>query len=251
MPAVIKFLLSGILLLYSSGCDSSKPADSSPEEQATAKILVFSKTEGYRHASIPDGVQALRQMGTEQGWIVDHTEHAGIFDSDSLINYQAVIFLSTTGDIMNESQQAGFQAYIQQGGGFAGIHAATDTEYQWPWYGRMVGAYFDSHPQVQKARLEVTVQDHPSTQNLPDEWIRTDEWYNFRDINPSIHVLLNLDESSYQGGTNGQDHPAAWYHEFEGGRIFYTAGGHTVESYSEELFLEHIKGGIAYVIGAP
>lgn len=212
------------------------------------RLLIFTKTEGYRHASIPDGVNAIRQLAAENRWTAHHTEDAGIFTSDSLNTYRAIIFLNTTGDILNDNQQSSFKAYIQNSGGFVGIHAATDTEYEWPWYGKMVGAYFESHPQIQEARLEVMNQNHPSTRSLPEEWIRTDEWYNFKDINPDINVLIQLDESSYEGGENGENHPAAWHHEYDGGRIFYTAGGHTSESYSQELFLSHIWGGISYVV---
>jgi type 1 glutamine amidotransferase len=226
--------------------EQSKSAGSQTDDQNS--LLVFTKTEGYRHASIPDGVAAMKTMASQNGWTVRHTEEASLFNPDSLSAYRAVVFLSTTGDILNEAQQEAFKSFIQNGGGFVGIHAATDTEYEWPWYGEMVGAYFESHPQIQEARLEVIDKNHPSTDFLPDEWIRTDEWYNFRDINPDINVLINLDEDSYEGGENGENHPIAWYHEFEGARIFYTGGGHTSESFSSEQFLNHLQGGIAYVL---
>ena len=129
-----------------------------------------------------------------------------------------------------------------------GVHAAADTEYGWPWYGQMIGARFASHPAVQEATLNVLTFHHPSTKPLHGQWIRTDEWYNFRNIQPWIIPLINLDESTYDGGTNGETHPIAWYHEFEGGRIFYTAGGHTKESYSEPLFIDHLRGGLEYVL---
>lgn len=238
-------ILLSLLIALTACTEQSK--SSTPEIISDQKLLVFSKTEGYRHASIPDGAEAIRQLAAEHNLIADHTEDASIFTSDSLNSYRAIIFLNTTGDVLNEEQQAAFKSYIQQGGGFAGIHAATDTEYEWPWYGDMVGAYFESHPQIQEARLEVIDQNHPSTRSLPEEWIRTDEWYNFTDINPAINVLINLDESSYEGGENGEDHPIAWYHEFDGGKVFYTAGGHTSESYSSEQFLNHVWGGIEYV----
>lgn len=242
---LITILLSS-LIVFAACTEQSK--SSSPDITSDQKMLIFTKTEGYRHASIPDGVEAIRQLAADNNRAADHTEDASIFTSDSLDAYQAIIFLNTTGNILNEDQQAAFKSYIQQGGGFVGIHAATDTEYEWPWYGEMVGAYFDSHPQIQQARLEVIDRNHPSTRSLPEEWIRTDEWYNFMDINPAINVLINLDESSYEGGENGENHPAAWYHEFEGGRVFYTAGGHTSESYSSKQFLNHVWGGISYVV---
>lgn len=212
------------------------------------KLLVFTKTEGFRHASIPDGVSALRQLASENNWQIEHTEESGVFTSDTLNDYAAVIFLNTTGDILNTSEQAAFESYIRQGRGFVGIHSATDTEYDWNWYGQLVGAYFDGHPQIQEARLEVVNTEHLSTGHLPETWIRTDEWYNFKEISPDINVLILLDETSYEGGTNGDYHPAAWYQEFDGGRVFYTAGGHTSESYNSDLFLEHLTGGIRSVI---
>jgi len=246
--ASVVFLLFMAASLISC-TEESRPAV--PDTDSKDKLLVFTKTEGYRHASIPDGVDALKAIAAEKGWGIYHTEEAQIFNPDSLSAYRAVIFLSTTGDILNETQQEAFKGFIQNGGGFAGIHAATDTEYEWPWYGNMVGAYFESHPQIQEARLEVIDRNHPSTDFLPEEWIRTDEWYNFMDIKPDINVLINLDESSYEGGNNGENHPIAWYHEFEGGRIFYTGGGHTSESFSSEPFLNHVTGGIEYVLQNP
>lgn len=237
-------ILSTLIALIA--CDEeSKTA--APNIDSENKLLIFSKTEGYRHASIPDGVNALQKMAGENSWLADHTEDASIFTSDSLDAYRAIIFLNTTGNVLDENQQSSFRNYIQQGGGFVGIHSATDTEYEWAWYGNMAGAYFESHPEIQEARLVVINQNHPATEFLPDEWIRTDEWYNFKNINPDINVLITIDESSYRGGKNGENHPIAWYHEFDGGRIFYTAGGHTSESYSSDQFLNHIWGGIEYV----
>jgi type 1 glutamine amidotransferase len=217
-------------------------------QEGSTSILIFTKTEGYRHQSIPEGVEAVEEIASENDISTFHTEDANYFQPDSLVKFDIVLFLSTTGDILNEKQQNAFKQFIQNGGNFVGIHAASDTEYDWPWYGDMIGAYFESHPEIQQATITVVDKDHPSTSFLPDEWIRTDEWYNFKDINPDINVLMNLEESSYEGGKNGENHPIAWYHEYDGGRIFYTAGGHTTETYSEPLFKKHILGGIAYVL---
>lgn len=214
------------------------------------KLLIFSKTEGYRHASISSGISAIKQLGEENNFTVDATEDASDFTFDHLSNYDAVIFLSTTGNVLNTSQQSAFERYIQFGGGFLGIHAASDTEYDWSWYGELVGAYFDSHPQIQEATIEVADKVHPSTKSLPDRWTRTDEWYNFGS-NPrgDVHVLATLDEDSYSGGNMGYDHPISWMHSFDGGRAWYTGGGHTSASFSEEYFLNHILGGILWVVG--
>ena len=212
------------------------------------RILVFSKTAGFRHASIGPGVAALRNLGAANGFEVDATEDAAQFTAANLSRYKAVVFLSTTGDVLGNAQQAAFMAYIRGGGGFVGIHAAADTEYSWPWYGDLMGAYFARHPAPARARIRVEDRDHASTRSLPDPWIRTDEWYDFQ-RNPRSHsvtVLLTLDESSYPGGQMGSDHPIAWYHDFDGGRSWYTAGGHTDESFSEPEFLQHLLGGIRY-----
>lgn len=243
IPLLLPLLLLGIITTNCSD-KSSEPQ----YQEDTESILVFTKTEGYRHQSIPEGVKAMEEIASDNNITTLHTEDAAYFQSDSLAQFNVVLFLNTTGDILNDQQQVAFRQSIQNGGGFVGIHAASDTEYEWPWYGKMVGAYFESHPEIQKATITVVDSTHPSTEFLPDEWVRTDEWYNFRNINPEINVLLNLEESTYEGGENGEDHPIAWYHEYNGGRVFYTAGGHTSESYTDSLFRRHIKGGIDYVL---
>ncbi len=214
------------------------------------KILVFSKTAGFRHSSIEPGIEAIRLLGTDNDFEVDATEDANLFTLENLQQYAAVVFLSTTGDILNTDQQAAFEAYIGQGGGYVGIHAASDTEYSWPWYGDLVGAYFKGHPAIQEATIEVADRVHPSTKFLQEYWVRNDEWYNYQS-NPrgQVHILATLDESTYSGGDMGHDHPIAWCQEYEGGRAWYTGGGHTNESYSESEFMEHILGGIYYSAG--
>ena len=214
------------------------------------RVLVFSKTEGFRHSSIPTGIAAITQLGQEYGFIVEATENAALFNFENLQKFEVIIFLSTTGDVLSIEQQNAFEQYIHNGGGFVGIHAASDTEYDWPWYGKLVGAYFDSHPEIQTATIQVTDQNHISTKHLSKFWERTDEWYNYNK-NPrgQVHVLATLDESSYSGGNMENDHPIAWMHEFHGGRSWYTGGGHTEASYAEPDFLKHILGGILYAAG--
>lgn len=211
-------------------------------------IVVFSKTEGYRHESIEAGIASIKQLGVQNNFQVEATE-----DANTLMEYlkksKVVIFLNTTGNIFTDSQKNIFNNFIVNGGGFVGIHAATDTEYDWAWYGKMIGAYFKSHPNQQIAALEVIDKQHLSTNFLNQTWQKFDEWYNFKEINPNIKVLMRLDESSYIGGENGKNHPIAWYHEYQGGRIFYTGLGHTKESYSDVTFLKHILGGIKYTLG--
>jgi cytochrome c len=217
-----------------------------------SRVLVFSKTAGFRHSSIGPGLTAIRKLGQENGFAVDATEDASAFTSKNLGRYRAVIFLNTTGDVLDATQQDDFERYIQAGGGYVGIHSATDTEYEWPWYNRLAGAQFESHPDnpnVQKGTFRVLDKNHPATEGLPDLWERVDEFYSFKSIDPSIRVLIDIDEKTYQGGKNGDRHPMAWYHDFDGGRAFYTNMGHTDETFSEPLFLRHLLGGLRYAMG--
>ena len=211
-------------------------------------VLIFSKTNGYRHQSIPFGIEAIKKLGSENKFSVDATEDSLAFTDANLAKYKAVIFLSPTGDVLGEEQQKAMERFIQKGGGFVGVHAASDCEYGWPWYVKMVGASFLSHPEQQMARLVVVDKKNIATKHLPDSWERKDEWYNFKNLNPDVHTLLKIDETSYKGGKNGDNHPMAWYHDYDGGRAFYTELGHTNESFSEPAFLQHLLGGIRYAI---
>lgn len=222
-------------------------------EKPSFKVLVFTKTAAFRHDSIPEAIDAIRKIGTENNFAANFTEDARAFTDANLTKYDAVVFLMTTGDVLDQAQQAAFERYIETGHGYVGVHSASDTEFEWPFYGELVGAYFKNHPtdpQFQKADIRVEDPTHPSTSFLPNPWVRTDEWYNFR-TNPrnKVHVLLTLDESTYTGGEMGADHPIAWCHNFSGGRSWYTGGGHTKESYSEPLFMQHILGGIQWAAG--
>jgi len=237
LPArYLLFLL--VVFLFSCSKRSGKP-----------KVLVFSKTDGFHHAAIADGNAALMKLAMANDFEIDTTTNAAWFNEDTLRNYSAVVFLNTTGDVLNHYQEADFERYIQAGGGYVGIHAAADAEYHWGWYGRLVGAYFKNHPEQQEAVLSIEDKNHPSTRHLPDQWKRKDEWYNFKNISEDINVLITIDEKSYAGGENGEKHPMAWYHEYDGGRSFYTELGHTQESYTDSLYLDHLLGGIQYAIG--
>lgn len=213
------------------------------------QALIFSKTTGYRHDSIPDGAAAIWQLGADYNFSVDWTEDSTWFTDDTLSGYDVVIFLCTTGDVLDDDQKAAFERFIESGHGWVGIHSASDTEYNWPWYGQLVGAYFRDHPEIQPAHISVVEHDHPSTAPLPDDWMRTDEWYNFQ-TNPrgDVHVLAVLDETSYEGGDMG-DHPISWCHDYDGGRAWYTGMGHTSDSYGEPLFQAHLLGAIQSAAG--
>jgi cytochrome c len=225
--------------------------------QVKPRVLVFTKAAGFAHDSRPAGAAAITKLGAENNFSVDTTSDAGKIEESNLKKYAALIFVSTTGDMLNNIQQADLQRYIQAGGGFVGIHAAADAEYDWHWYGRMVGGYFAHHPNQQNATLTIVDKNNIATKMLPAEWKRWDEWYHYKAVAKDLHILINLEESSLTYNRNGSDdkfkmgasHPIAWYHDFEGGRSFYTGLGHTKESFKEDLFLQHLLGGIKYAIG--
>jgi cytochrome c len=238
-----------LLCVAALGLTAAAPAAEPPW-----RILVFTKTAGFRHDSIPAAIAAVQQLGAANGFGVDQTEDAGAFTDANLARYRAVMFLLTTGDVLDDAQQSAFQRYIEAGGGFVGVHSAADTEHDWPWYGGLVGTYFLSHPAIQTAQVDVADPRDPSTAGLPAVWTRTDEWYNFTsDPRPSVHVLMTLDERTYDPGPDamGADHPISWWHSYDGGRAWYTALGHTDATYSEPLFLAFLLGGIRYAAAPP
>jgi type 1 glutamine amidotransferase len=211
-------------------------------------ILVFSKTAGFRHDSIPTGHQMFKELGAEKGFDVVGSEDASLFTPYNLRKYDAVVFLSTTGDILSEGQQKALEGFIKRGGGYLGIHAAADTEYNWPWYGELVGAYFLSHPQIQDAEVNVETPGHPTMKAWPAKFTRKDEWYDYK-VSPrdKVTVLATLNTSSYQGSKMTGDHPIIWCREFDGGRSWYTGFGHTKETYAEPAFRSMIVDALNWV----
>ncbi|MFD1537633.1 ThuA domain-containing protein [Nonomuraea guangzhouensis] len=221
-----------------------------PAQAAAFKVLVFSKTAGFRHDSIPNGIQAIRDLGAAGDFAVDATEDANAFSTANLAQYKAVVFLSTTGDVLNDNQQAAFQTYVDGGGGYVGVHSAADTEYSWAYYGQLMGAWFNNHPAIQQATVRTEDRAHAATAHLGATWSRTDEWYNYRtNPRPNVRVLQSLDEGSYSGGNMG-DHPITWCHPQSAGRAFYTGLGHTKESYADPNFRTLLLGGIRYAAKA-
>jgi type 1 glutamine amidotransferase len=234
----------------SGPADANRP-DAQPDAALPAlRVVLFSRTTGFRHGeSIAAGQAVL------QAWA--HREPASLIateDSAQLLaalpNTDVVVFLLTTGDVLNDTEQAAFEAFIRGGGGFVGIHSAADTEYDWPFYGELVGAWFDSHPALQPARIHVEAALHPSAAGLPETWERTDEWYNFRsNPRPNVDVVLTLDEMSYSGGTMGADHPIAWSHSVGQGRAFYTGLAHAADAWQEPLLCQHIENALRWAGG--
>jgi cytochrome c len=218
------------------------------------QLLVFSKTAGFRHDSIAAGIQMLQAVAAQEGYVLQASEEASMFSPETLAGFDAVIWLSTTGDVLNTEQQAAFEGWMQQGGGYVGIHAAADCEYGWAWYGAEVlgnGAWFSSHPVIQAATVIRESADDASTAHLPPSFSFTDEWYNFAaNPRPGARVLLRLDESSYAPGTGGMgaDHPISWQRELGAGRVWYTGLGHRTETFADSRFIDHVRGGLAWVL---
>ena len=242
---------SFIRVLAASPAGKPDPARPWPEIFAKPRVLIFCKTNGFHHASITTGIAAIQKLGAENGFLVDTTADSTWFRPKILKKYAALIFLSPTGTVFGPEEEKALQEYIHHGGGFVGIHAATDCEYNWQWYGDLVGGYFKLHPKQQEARFYVVDSTNAAMQGFPNPWTHFDELYSFKYLNPDIKVLLKIDETSYTGGGGftGDSHPFAWYHEYEGGRSFYTALGHRDEDWSDPLILHHVLAGIQYAIG--
>ncbi len=233
--------------LPKKGDDAGEEKGGGRIESSDMGLLVMTKTAGFRHGSIPSAVKAINRIAADHAWSVTVTEDPSLFTNETLDDYDLIVLLNTTGDIFEIAQQTAIENFIEAGGGLVGVHSATDTESDWPWLRTAFGAHFRDHPSVQSATIVVEDETHPATAHLSPRWSRSDEWYNF-DRNPrtEVHVLLSLDETSYSGGTM-DDHPIAWTNEVGRGRLFYTALGHTEESYSEPAFLSHLEGGLRWV----
>ena len=218
------------------------------------KALLFTKTDGFHHESILAGVEAIKQLATRHHFAVDWQENAGVFNDKALENYKVVIFLNTTGNVLNDEQQAAFEKFIKAGKGYVGIHSASDTEYDWPWYTKLVGMMFKIHPQNQTAYLKVEDSNFPGMERFPKKLMWTDEWYQYGDRKADdLKVLVTVDEKTYdpyakwgdnEGKGMGAVHPISWYHNYDGGRAFYTGLGHIPLTYSDQTFQDHIYGGI-------
>jgi len=222
---------------------------------ASFRVLVFSKTLGYRHDSITNGIATIRELGAQHGFDVDATEEPGAFTRTNLARYRVVVFLSVTGNVLDTNQEAALKNFVDQGGGFAAIHGAIfgplACEDKWDWYGDMFCCAFTNHSKIVAGVVNTEDPSNPSTMGLPARWHRVDEWYNLSGSpRGCARVLATVDESTYAGGSMGEDHPIAWCRRVEKGRMWYTAMGHTPESFSEPLFCQHLLGGIVSVAGS-
>jgi type 1 glutamine amidotransferase len=210
------------------------------------RFLIFTKTAGFRHDTVDVAVGALRGLAKDRGWHVEASEDSGVFNAETLAGFAATVWFNTTGSLLSNAERTAFERFVREGGGYVGLHAASSTGYDWPFYAALVGALFDGHPPPQSATLRVTDAAHPATAHLDRSFSWVDEWYNFREPPRDVRALLEVDESSYTGGTLGASHPIAWCHEAFGGRAFYTALGHHAAAYSDPRLLGHIGGGMAW-----
>lgn len=210
--------------------------------------VLFTRTEGFHHESIAVAAPALTAALAERGFEVTTTDDPGTFTAETLGAVDVVVFLETTGDVLDPPEEAALQQFVEGGGGWVGVHSALDTEYDWPFYETLAGAHFLAHPAVQPATVRREDADHPAMAGVPDAWERTDEWYDLRaDPRPDVHVLATVDEATYDGGRMGADHPIAWCHAVGAGRSFVTAMGHTDESWREPRFVDHVAAGVVSV----
>lgn len=228
---------------------SCNPKNDVSPEPSSKKILVFTKTQAFRHECIEPGVEAMKAYFPKYNLSITHTEDSSMFTADKLKPFDAVVFFQTTGNVLGDQEQLAFQQYIQSGKGFLGIHSASDTEYDWDWYKQLLGAQFANHTDIVSGTAVKADSCKVACQHLPARWTRTDEWYNFKTLPTNVQVELSADETTYTGGTHGANHPLAWYHTFEGGRSYYTAFGHTVESYKDTMFLEHLARAAKWAAG--
>ena len=223
---------------------------SKKNENDTLNVLVFSKTQGYRHENIKIGLAGFRTLAANKSWKITTTEDATYFNDKFLSKIDVVVFFNTTGDILNSSEEIALEWFIKSGGGFLGIHAAADTEYDWPFYQELIAAHFASHPPTQKARLIVHQEtNHPAIGHLGNEWSLRDEWYSFKEpLKSHATLLMEVDDSSLSGKIPlTESHPIAWAHEKFGGRSMYTGIGHTAEQFSDPVYLEHIARSVEWV----
>lgn len=223
------------------------------------RILVYTKNgKGYVHQNIAASVVALKKLGNENNWIVDVSDNPSVMTNEILAKYDCLVFSNTNNEIFDtEEQRQAFKDYMHHGGAFVGIHSASGSERNWPWFTALVGGMFKKHPAFQTFDVKVVNKKHLSTKMLPEIWTKEDECYYLQELNPAIQVLLAADlrtvkdenKATYPGRIFGDYFPLAWCHEYEGGRVFFTALGHDAKDYSDSVYLEHLEGGILWALG--
>ena len=239
-------LMTFLILISIISSINEKPKCLNCSNENDFSVLVITETEGSVHDSIEAGLKLIKCLGDKNRFNVYHSNDSRVINYSNLKSIKTLIFLNTTEDILSEDEQVVMQKFIQSGNGFVGVHSASDTEYQWKWYGELVGAYFKSHPEGTTNAKIIKIENGRFSKHLNPVWEVEDEWYNFNYTNADINVVLELDEKSYYGGENGDYHPITWYHSYDGGRSFYTGLGHLKEVYSNKMFIELLEQGILY-----
>ena len=242
-------LIAGLMGLAAAGPAAARDAQGRP------KVLLFSHSTGYRHASIEPGVAAIQGLGAREKMTIVASEDPNVFSEAGLKDIDAIVLLSTSTDPKKPesewfqgARRDALQAFVHRGGGVVGIHAASDSHYNWPWYQQMIGGHFARHPQgTPEGTIHVEDRKHPATKMLPADVRRVDEWYYFDDYDPRAKLLVTLDPATI-GEKDVNPNPVSWAKEFEGGRVFYTAMGHTNESYTDRNMLDHLAGGLKWVL---
>lgn len=250
-----RLMLLAVAVAGLSGCATASAAGDAAAAADKPRVLLFSHSTGYRHASIEPGVEAIKALGGREGMEIVATEDPGVFSPGALADYDAIIFLSTStkkddpsSEWFQGARRDALQSFVRGGGGIVGIHAASDSHYHWPWYVDMIGGHFVSHPEgTPEGTLTVVDRGHPTTQGVDPTMRRVDEWYYFGDFDPTTNVLITLDPASI-GEKDANANPVSWAHEFEGGRVFYTAMGHTAETYRDKNFLTHLAAGLRWAM---
>jgi type 1 glutamine amidotransferase len=237
-------LIIVILILFFNS--SSFSAQEKPKN-----VLIFSKTEAFRHSSISKGKDFFSDMGKKNHWEMTFSENSELFSDKSLANYDVIVFLNTTGNILNDNEQEALKGYLESGKGFVGIHSAAYTEVDWKWYTNMIGTSLDTHVKEINAELSARLDTkHPALEGWNEKEVFFTEWYNFKQpIGKHINILTTLNEDSYKGLKMNSSHPISWYHLYDGGKVFYTELGHSEATYDDLRFYNHIQGALQWVLG--
>lgn len=252
---LILLVVSSPAVVYSQ---SSASSASAPIDTKGMHALIYTKNgEGFVHDNIESSIKGLEKLLREKGMTFDTSEDPSLFTTDNLKKYDVLIFSSTNNETFdNDRQRSAFQKYIQKGGGFVGIHSASGSERNWPWFWAMLGGKFYRHPPFQSFNIVKIDPDHSSATAVPDYWEREDECYYLKELNPDIHIILAADLMSiddpkmeeYPSNTFGKYFPVTWCHSFDGGHQWYTSLGHAPEHYEDPVFMDHIWGGIEWVL---
>lgn len=240
----IIIIVIGVIVLFNSRSDAQRMEGNYEQFQ----VLLFTKSLDFHHVSIQNGVSMFKELSQDNHFGLTWTEQSDFFDNQEDVNsMDVIVFMNTSGDILNDHQRVALQEYMRQGGNFVAIHSASFTMMEWPWYIELVGGVWNRHPNpgIWTAVVNNERPDHPSAFHLPEKWLVTEEWYNYLELSDNIEVILSIDDATFPGGKMPNYHPIAWYQDnFEGGRSFHTGLGHPEGIYDEPWFRQHILGAV-------